>query len=103
MQVHVVLLGDVSRLILTDNSLVLQVYLVARDDNRCVLVLHLVDALNPVRDGFERFLVGHVKAEDDAIGLSVKLVSYVAELFLPCRIPNLNLNRSVVLLVVVAR
>ena len=101
MEVHRVLLSDVLCLVLSDYSLLLEVYLVAHDYDRCILILNLVDTLNPVRDGLVSLLTSQVEAKDDPIGLTIKLVSYVAELFLPRRVPNLHLNRAVILFIVI--
>ena len=95
------LLGDVSCLVLGDDSFLFQVDLVANDDNWRVLILHLVDTLNPVCNRFIRLLVGHVEAQDYSVRLTVKLVSYMSELFLTGRIPDFDLYFSIVLLVVV--
>ena len=101
MEVHRVLLSDVLCLVLSDYSLLFEIYLVAHDYDRCILILNLVDTLNPVRDGLVSLLTSQVEAKDDPIGLTIKLVSYVAELFLPRRVPNLHLNRAVILFIVI--
>ena len=62
MEIHRMILGNAPCLILTDHSLILQVYLISYDYDGRVLVFHLVDALDPVRDGFVGLLVGHVEA-----------------------------------------
>ena len=94
-------MGDASRLILRDHPLFLQVYLVANDYYRRVLVLHLVDALDPVRDRLVRLVVGHVETQDDPVSLTIKLVGYVPELFLACCVPYLDLDLAVIFLVVI--
>ena len=101
MKVHAVLLGDGAYLVLRDDSFFLQIDFVTHDDHGRVLVLHLVDALHPVWDRLKGLLICYVKAKDDPIRLTVELVSNVSELFLACRVPNFDLDGSIVLLVIV--
>ena len=86
-------------LVLRDHPLLHQVYLVAEDDYWHVRVLHLIDTLYPVVYRFVRLLVCQVKAEDNSVRLTVKLVRDVLELFLTCRIPYLYSALYIVLLV----
>ena len=95
------LLSDVSCLVLGDDSVLFQVDLVTNDNNWRVLILHFVDTLNPVGNRLIRLLVGHVEAQDYSVRLTVKLVSYMSELFLTGRIPDFDLYFSIVLLIVV--
>ena len=101
MKVHAVLLGDGAYLVLRDDSFFLQIDFVTHDDHGRVLVLHLVDALDPVRDRLVRLVVGHVETQDDPVSLTIKLVGYVPELFLACCVPYLDLDLAVIFLVVI--
>ena len=56
-----VLLSEAVSSVLRNNSLLDQVNFISDDDDRYGLVLHLVDALNPVVHCFECLLYSHVK------------------------------------------
>lgn len=101
MQIHVVILSYLHGSVLTHCSLFFQVNFVREQNYRCVLVLHFVNRLNPVLNRLIACLVRNVKAKNDAIGLSVKLVCYVSEFFLASGVPNLDLHFLIILLVVV--
>ena len=99
MEVHLVLLSHSMGLILRYDSLIVQVDLVAHDDHRRVLVLHLVNALHPVRNRLERLLVRQVKGQDYTVRLTVKLICYVLKLFLASGVPYFDLNFAIIFLV----
>lgn len=87
--------------ILLDFSCILQIIFVAYNDNWCVLIFDFVDWLDPVADGLERVLVGHVKTDDDSVSLSVELVSDVSELFLAGSVPDFNCDSPIILNIMV--
>ena len=101
MEVHLVLLGYSSCLVLRNDSLVLEIDLVADDDHGRVLVLHLVDARHPVGYRRERLLICHVEAQDYSVRLTVKLICYVPNLFLTCRVPYFDLDFAIIFFIVV--
>ena len=79
--------------------MLLQVHLVAHDDHRRVLVLHLVNALHPVRNRLESLLIGQVKGQYYTVRLTVKLICDVLKLFLAGGVPYFDLDFAIVFLI----
>ena len=90
--VHVVFPSKSFGLCFENPAFILQVTLVSNKDHRNPFLCMLLDALQPAVHVAEGFFIGHVKGNDDALGLLVERQRKSSEPLLACGVPDFHLH-----------